>query len=485
MLRGFARNLKRMEVLDEGQVDAIWRAIFDVLEHTGLKIENEEACKIFERAGCRVDHASGRVRFPPGIVKESLSTCPSSFRVEARDHRQDIVIGGKSVYFEPGPGMQYVDLDTWTPRNATRKEFYDAVTIYDALPNLHMQHNNGPNFSFEGVHPLMGTIESYAARARNSTKSNRMVSSFESEIFNIEIARAVGARGFYACGAASPLAWASDSVKGIMRALDAGIPMRFSSGGIWGATLPATAAGEVVASSAETLGPLVLTQILKPGHPVLPGSFTFPQDMKTGGAAFGNIGICLGSAAFNQVWRRYGVPTYNVEAAIPNSKCIDYQNGYEKSMNALVQALSGASVVYIHGTVHAQLTAHPVQAILDDDVAGMVGRVLEGVQVDDDTLALEVIHEVGPVPGYFLDKEHTRKWWRKDRYMPKAADTSILAEWQQSGRKTCIDLAKERMEQILSTHRISVPLTAYEESAIEKILEEARKYYSQKSGTRM
>ena len=112
------------------------------------------------------------VKFPPALVEECIRKCPSSFHVEARDRKNDLVVGGSTVYFEPGPGMSSVDLDTFEARTPTRKEFYDAVTVYDALPNIHLHHNNGPFTTFEGVHPLMSTIETYAARARNSTKVN-------------------------------------------------------------------------------------------------------------------------------------------------------------------------------------------------------------------------------------------------------------------------------------------------------------------------
>ena len=307
-----------------------------------------------------------------------------------------------------------------------------------------------------------------------------MVCSFENEIFNIEIAKVVGAKGFYGAGAASPLAWSDSAISGAMRAVEAGIPVRFSSGGIWGGTSPVTMAGEIIANSAEDIGPLVLTQLMDPGHPVAVGTFTFPQNMRTGAPFFGNIAIALACAAFNQVWRKYRVPSYNVEASIPNSKCMDFQAGYEKGMIALVQAMSGASMVWIHGTVHGELTAHPVQAILDDDIAGMVGRTLQGIKVDNETLAIDLIHEVGPIPGYYLDKEHTRKWWRSERFLPAVADILTIPEWIQKGKKTCIDLAKEKMEEILTSYKLSMPLTDSQEADIEKILEEAKRYYKEK-----
>lgn len=125
-------------------------------------------------------------------------------------------------------------------------------------------------------------------------------------------------------------------------------------------------AGELVTNIVESLGPLILAQLIDPGHPVVPGTFTFPTNMSTGAPFFCNITIALASAGFAQFWRRYRIPTQLIEAAIPNAKIWDFQSGYEKGMNALVQAQAGGSIVWIHGTVHGELTAHPLQAILDE-----------------------------------------------------------------------------------------------------------------------
>ena len=154
----------------------------------------------------------------------------------------------------------------------------------------------------------------------------------------------------------------------------------------------------------------------------------------------------------------------------------DFQCGYEKALIAMTAALSGVNLQLVQGAIHGELTHHPIQAIIDDDLVGMIGRFVEGVEVNDDTLALDLIAEVGPVPGEFLSKEHTRKWWRKEQYMPQVADSWTYPEWMKRGKKGCVDYAKEKMETILSTHKVT-PLTQGQENEIERILEEARKFY--------
>jgi trimethylamine--corrinoid protein Co-methyltransferase len=479
MKKGFTRKFNPLNILAERELDLIEKGFLDVLERTGLKFEGDSgrALKLFDEAGCVVDYDEKLVKFPAGLVRDSIQKCPSSFHVEARDPQNDLVIGCNTVYFQPGPGMWYIDIDTFEPRLPTREEFYNAVRIYDALPNLHHFHNNSPNTSIEGVHPLLSTIETYAARARYSTKVNYFSQSNGNDIFNIEIAKVVGAKGLFGIGSISPLCWGDDAINSEIRAVEAGMPVISCGGSIWGASAPATIAGELVTNIAESLGPLILAQIINPGHPVIPGTFTFPANMSNGAPFFCNITIALASAAFAQFWRRYRIPTQLIEAAIPNSKCIDFQSGYEKGMIALAQAQAGGSIVWIHGTVHGELTAHPVQAILDDDIAGMIGRFLEGIEVNDETLSIELIEQVGPMPGFFLDKTHTRKMWRKDQFIPASADILTLAEWRNSGKKAAIDIARERMAEILRNHKISVPLTRGQEEDIDKILEDAYKFY--------
>lgn len=480
MLKGFTRYFKPLEVLTEQQVEAIHQGIMTVLEDTGVRFEHKRALDIFKKAGCKVDEEDMRVRIPPGLVREALNKCPTSFRLRARDPKHDVVVGGNVLHFASAPGMQRADLDTWEPRDATRQEFYDAVRIYDALENFHIFHGNSPHFSFEGVHPLMATIETRAARVRNSTKvSNLGGTPLDTDIFKVQIAQVVGEEPLCTLPASPPLTWAEDACIGGIRCLEAGLPMMFASGDIYGATSPSTLAGAVVHNSATLMAAIVLTQLLRPGRGVMAANFTWPQNMRTGGPFFGNIAVSLNDAAFNQVWRRYGIPVGNLEAGIPNAKCIDFQNGYERAMQAFASGVAGANKIWFYGCVHGELMSHPLQAILDDDIAGMVGRFLEGIQVSDETLAIDLIGQVGPIPGYYLDKKHTRDWWAKEQFVPKAGDMSALQEWNLMGKKTCVDLARERMEEILATHE-PTPLTPAQHEDIDRILGEAKEYFKKR-----
>jgi trimethylamine--corrinoid protein Co-methyltransferase len=159
---------------------------------------------------------------------------------------------------------------------------------------------------------------------------------------------------------------------------------------------------------------------------------------------------------------------------------IGFQMGYEKGISTALAAVSGASVVNVHGGMHVELTYHPVQSILDHDIAGMMGRYLEGIKIDDETLAVDVIDEVGPIPGTFLTHKHTREWWKKEHFLPQSADRASYPEWLKANKKNAIDYARERMEHILAEHTPAPPLTAAQEEDLDRIMREAGEYYAGK-----
>jgi len=476
---GFKRKFRPLEILTEEQVEAIHRGTLEVLWVTGIRMEHERALKILEKNGCKVDYQSSRVHFPPALVEDSLRKCPSTFRLRAREQKNDLVLGGNTVYFSAFPGMKTVDLDTWEPRVATRREFYDAVTVLDALNTVDLFKAYTPYFGFEGVPASMAMLESFAGKARNSSKFQPEGYSNNSELFIIQLAQALGMEIYLYALPGSPLTYFTDAIEAALRGAEAGFAVKVGDGPMFGGTAPATIAGALITHNAECVAPIVLLQVAKPGTRILASHLDFPLNMQNGAPTFGGIGTSLHTVAFNQIWRRkYEVPTANL-SSISSSKKADFQAGYERAIAAFLCAQSGANYVALHGSVHGELTHHPLQAILDDDLAGMIGRFIEGITVNDETLAIDLIEEVGPIPGHFLNKAHTRKWWKLEQFVPRAADRLTYPEWMNAGKKSCLDYARERMAEILATHN-PTPLAPGQEEDIERILEQARKYYKEK-----
>ena len=129
MLKGFNRNFKPLEILTEEQVESIHQGTLNVLQEVGVQILHDRALELFQQNDCLVDLDEKRVRIPPSVVEECIQRSPSSFRVKAREPKNDLLVGGNRVYFRNFPGMDTVDLETWERRAPTRKEYYDLVKI--------------------------------------------------------------------------------------------------------------------------------------------------------------------------------------------------------------------------------------------------------------------------------------------------------------------------------------------------------------------
>lgn len=476
-MQGIKRKIPTLEVLTEGEVEAIHRATLQILWETGVTFHQAKAREIFEDAGCAVDHSNARVRFPPWLVEEALSRVPSSFRVKARNPKNDIVLagGGDTIYTMIGAAMSSLDLDTWAPRPATRKEFYDYMLILDSLPYHHVM-SCFPMFGFAGTPECMQLLESNASKLRVSSKAQQEGGVLDNHLWNIKMAQAIGSDCMQLANPAAPLTYYENISQLILDCCELDQPFHTASGPVAGATGPATLAGSLVTNNAEGMAGIILAQIVKPGHRCWTGSMMMVQNMRTGSPSFGAIENVLGEAMFCQVWNRYKIPTWISSCAWSDSKVIDFQAGWEQSMAAVLGALAGPSSIFHLGSLTAELTGHPYKSIMDNDILGQIARFLAGATVNDETLAVDLINQVGPIPGYFLNLAHTRKWWKQEQFLTRTADQDSYEIWVGKGKKTALDHAEEEALKILATHK-GDPLTPEQEAAVEKILQEAREAY--------
>ena len=149
------------------------------------------------------------------------------------------------------------------------------------------------------------------------------------------------------------------------------------------------------------------------------------------------------------------------------------------SIPAVLMALSGATAISFQGGLTAELSTHPVKAIMDNDIAGMIKRYLEGIEISEETLAVDLINEIGPMPGSFLDTDHTLEWWRKECYIPAVAVRESHETWENGGKKTALHVAREKYESIIKNYKPTMLEQAVEDQ-IEIILQDARNYYRKK-----
>jgi trimethylamine--corrinoid protein Co-methyltransferase len=425
-----------------------------------------------------VDFDKKRVRIPARVVEDCLRKAPPSFALKARNPERNIRIGGNTLYFSNSMGMSTVDLDSWQPRKPTWEENVNAVKVLDSLDTVHYIAPYTPYMEIEGIPAAMVMLEGMANKLRLSDKVIASAYQMDSETFAIKMAKVAGTELVGAVSVSPPMTYSEGACKVIYRWIEAGSPLCIGSGAVMGGTGPATIAGSTITNNVECIAGIVLAQLIKPGTPLMVADFVHPMDMRWGHPAFGAVECALHEAIFTQFFRKYSIPTHHWYG-FGSSKKIDFQNGYEKSMIALLTAMSGTDVVELHGAIYGELTWHPIQAVIDEDVANWIGRFMGGVNVSDETLAIDLIKEVGPIPGFYLEQPHTRKWWRQEQFIPKVADREAYQEWLRKDKKDTIALARARVEDIIARYEPK-PLSPELDREMDKILEEARRYYTDK-----
>ena len=237
-----------------------------------------------------------------------------------------------------------------------------------------------------------------------------------------------------------------------------GIPVAVPTEPQCGTTAPVTLAGNLVLYGAETLAGVTLAQLVNPGTPVICGYVGTIADVRTMAYTSGAVEMGLlnaGAAQLAQYWR---LPFYGT-GGMTDSKIPDIQSGYERALNLLPVALAGAN--YIHdaaGYLESALTVAYEQYVIDNEIIGMVMRALRGIEVNEDTLALDVIDKVGP-GGNFLTEEHTVSYMRSEFFFPKVSDRSHREKWLAEGGKDAKERAKEMAKDILAKHKpLAIPL---------------------------
>jgi trimethylamine--corrinoid protein Co-methyltransferase len=222
-----------------------------------------------------------------------------------------------------------------------------------------------------------------------------------------------------------------------------------------GASAPVTLAGLITQTNAEILGSTVLSQLYNPGAPIFYGTVSHITDMRTGNSAMGSPEMGLITAGIAQLARYYNIPSRGPGGGT-DSKVLDMQNGFERLQTLMLAAQAGVNYITCAGTYEATLVEALELLVIDDELAGMVKRVIEGVKVDEETIGLDVIKKVATSEKKgvnFLAERHTRDHMKSELYFPKLVDRNRRTTWFKKGAKDIITRAREKVDQILQAHK--------------------------------
>ena len=258
--------------------------------------------------------------------------------------------------------------------------------------------------------------------------------------------------------------------EGIIDAVKAGIPILYSPGPLMGATSPATVAGTVAVTQAEVLFGVVLVQLIQTGAPVVLKPDTDVFDMKTSQVTYGSPEQDLGKVASAQLARRYGLPIYGLGGGV-EAKMPDAEAAAEAMETLLLVSLAGLTMCQSLGTLAFGMYGSPEMAAICDEMVHMTKRILAGFEVNDETLALDVIRQAG-YGGNFLKMKHTAQWFRREMYFPSLFRRQTSEEWIKAGSKNIEQVAHEKVLEILATAR-PVELPQGADAELERALQRA------------
>jgi len=471
----------QLKFLNNDQLKEIDYASKEVLWHTGVVVHSQDALEILNNAGAVVDFKKEHAWIPPYLVDEAVKKSPKGFRVAGRDPKKYLDFREDRVYFAPYIGPTYVlDLDG-KHRPFTIKDSQDILRLTDALPNLDVASWGGTYESTPieemgmpmRVRRTRSILRGFEFAEKPVDMTIKYVTDYEYAKWTLtnpkeaamdEINMGVALRGSIEelrkmpIGGGmnepvSPLVHTHDQVERMLVYARQGLPIYIGTEPMMSATAPATVAGTVVLWNAESLSCLVIGQMAAdPKHrpPVvylaIGGAFD-QRDCQ--GPMLGSPESALIIAASAQVSKYYGFPCRCIGDT--ESKLPDAQAGYETATFLITAALAGVNYCHFAGLIGHEQGFSFEKVVLDDDMIHYVRRLMEGINVCEETLAVDVIDKVGP-GGTFLTHRHTREWFEKEMTFPKIFDRKSLSVWQREGSKDARQRANEKAREILKEH---------------------------------
>jgi trimethylamine--corrinoid protein Co-methyltransferase len=452
---------KKLEILDKEGVERIEGAALEILELTGVAVHSEKARKLLARSGCDVDNKSAVVRFPQNLVRELARKNDRAVTFYGRTRRHDARLDFFHVHVcSDGNGTEAVDFESRERRSSKKSDVARSAFVADALGGHGI---NWPNVTSQDVPQGTRHIHDLQASLENTEKhitiaTNTSIWEVE-DVLELASAAAGGAEELRRRPlissihtSFSPLQIEAESLEAGLRIAEAGVPICFYVMPGPGSTGPATLAGSVALGVAEALAGNAIFQLHRPGTAFVFSCGIANLDMKTSTRAGGGPEHGLTSAAFAQMAHHYGFPAL-VGGFVTTSKWPDQQAAYEKFASAVTPILAGADMIAGIGLLEDCRTVWLEQLVIDDEISRIIGRMARGFEVDDETLALDVIHKVG-IGRDYLGQRHTMEHFRQEHFMPIISDRSSFDTWMSKGAKDLLTRAADEVRRIFKEHQV-------------------------------
>lgn len=412
--------------------------------------------------GCHINDL-GRLAFPRGFVEDIVAGACKKFTFHGRDPNHTIEVGGDKVYYGTGgAAVQTLDLKTQLYRPSTLKDLHDFTRLIDRLENVSwftrccVATDLPNNFDLDmntafalmrGTQKPVGTSFTIGEYVHPIVEMFDMVAGGEGKFAKAPFCKA------HISPVISPLRYGEDAVDVMHACIQHNMPINSIIAAQSGATAPATLAGMLAQTTAETLAGLVLVNLFKRGYPVIFSNWPFVIDLRTGAFCGAGGEIALLNAAAAQIGNHLGLPT-GVASSMADAKAVDAQMGAEKSLTAAACGLAGANMIYESSGMMASLLGVSFEAfVLDNEMLSTIHRTIRGVEVNEETLGFDAIRQAITGEGHFLGGDHTLASMERDYYYPSLANRDAPAVWNEAGAPDAWKTANEKAKEILAAHQ--------------------------------
>lgn len=448
-------NSVQFRRLSDAQCQKLYWACLEILERTGVQLYHQEALDLFKKAGVTAIDGN-RVRIPPGLVEKALSTAPKRVTLCDRHGNRVMPVEGYNTFFGPGSDcLHVIDHNTNQRRRAVLQDIVDAMIVADALPNIDFVMCM---FLPEDVPQAVVDRYQMEAMLNYTTKPIIFVTTeFSGCVDAVEMAEAVvgGPEALQRNPMVAPyinvttgLIHNEEALQKLLYVAGKGLPATYIPSTQGGATAPVTPAGALAVAQAGALVGLVLSQLKREGAPmIMPGWGGNMLDMRTTVQPYADPDKRSMASDFVHF---LGLPMFAL-AGCSESKMVDQQAAAEAALTLMTDVLGGANIVHDLGYLESGLTGSLVQLAICDEILGWLSHFARGVEITDETLALDLIDQVGP-DGHFIDTDHTYAHFR-ERWYPNLFDRNNHEGWLAEGGQTLAERTTEHVKTILAEHK--------------------------------
>ena len=450
-------------VLSDRDMERIHEAALTILEEVGFAEAIPSCIELVTEAGGKLTD-QGRLLFPRGLIEETLEKkAARNFVIHGQDPKHDMEPWGSRTYFgTAGAAVHIVDGATNAYRESLLTDLYDIGRLVDSLEHIHFFQRSVVARDMEDPRDLdFNTCYACVSATTKHVGSSWVEPDHVEE--SLKMLHAIAGseeawrkRPFVSqsnCFVVPPMKFAQDACRCLEAAVRGGMPVLLLAAGQAGATSPASLAGAVVQEVAEVLAALVYVNLIVPGHPAIFGSWPFVSDLRTGAMSGGSGEQGLLMAACAQMASFYDL-TSGVASGMTDSKVPDAQSGYEKASTLTAVGNSGANLIYESAGMHASLLSACYESfVIDNDMIGSVQRKVRGIEVTDETLAVEAIRDVCTNgPGHFLGHSQTLELMQSEYIYPEIGDRTSPKEWIEQGSVDVLTRARKQVSEILTSH---------------------------------